>query len=103
MVSIISFIIIGIATISFFINRFERNNTDKLSRTMRIMVNEMQKRLIDHRTFDDVVKIYDSVSNSDIQGLVEEVSEIHNVDVNIYDLRVICMFPHSRWCTRKDF
>jgi len=87
MVSVISFIIIGIATISFFINRFERNNTDKLSRTMRIMVNEMQKRLINHRTFDDVVKIYDSVSNSDIQRLVEEVSEIHNVDVNVYDLK----------------
>ena len=32
---------------------------------MKIMVNEMQKKLSDHNTFDDVVKIYDSVSNFD--------------------------------------
>jgi signal transduction histidine kinase len=86
-ISIFSFIIIGIATISFFISRYNRNNNDKLSRTMKIMVNEIQKKLSDHNTFDDVVKIYDSVSNAGLQNLVNEVSDIHGVDVNVYDLQ----------------
>ncbi|HWR33620.1 MAG TPA: HAMP domain-containing sensor histidine kinase, partial [Chitinophagaceae bacterium] len=85
-ISVFSFIIIGIATISFFISRYNRNNSDKLSRTMKIMVNEMEKKLSDQHTFDDVVKIYDSVSNTDLQRLVNEVSDIHGVDVNVYDL-----------------
>ncbi len=85
-ISVLSFVIIGISTISFFISRYERNNNEKLSRTMQIMVNEMQKELADHSTFDDVVKIYDSVSNFNLQNLVNDVSDIHGVDVNVYDL-----------------
>lgn len=85
-ISILSFVIIGIATISFFISRYHRNNSDKLSRTMKIMVNEMEKKMTDHSTFDDVIKVYDSVSISGLQGLVNEVSDIHGVDVNVYDL-----------------
>ncbi len=85
-ISVFSFLIIGASTISFFISRYKRNNTDKLSRTMKIMVNEMQKKLSEQNTFDDVVKIYDSVSNKGLQQLVDEVSDIHGVDVNVYGL-----------------
>lgn len=85
-VSVLSFLIIGIATISFFITRYNRNNIDKLSRTSSIMVKEMQKRLMNHETFDDVVKLYDTVANYDLQSLIDEVADIHNVDVNVYDL-----------------
>jgi signal transduction histidine kinase len=85
-ISIFSFLVIGAATISFFITRNRQNNSEKLSRTMKIMVNEMQKKLADHNTFDDVIKIYDSVSNTALQKLVIDISEIHGVDVNVYDL-----------------
>jgi signal transduction histidine kinase len=85
-ISILSFLIIGVATISFFISRYNRNNTDRLSRTMNVMVAEMQKRIAEHKIFDDVVKIYDPGSNEELQKLVNEVAEIHNVDVNVYDL-----------------
>ncbi|HLF47023.1 MAG TPA: Yip1 family protein, partial [Chitinophagaceae bacterium] len=84
-ISILSFIIIGIATISFFIQRYEQNNSEKLSSTMQIMVNEMEKKLAVQKVFDDQLAIYDSASNQDVQKLVNEVSEIHNVDVNVYD------------------
>ncbi len=84
-ISILSFIIIGIATISFFIQRYEQNNSEKLSSTMQIMVNEMEKKQATQKIFDDQIMIYDSVSNQDVQKLVNEVSEIHNVDVNVYD------------------
>ena len=86
-VSIFSFLIIGAATISFFISRNKQSNSEKLSRTMKIMVNEMEKKMSDHNTFDDVVKIYDSVSNTGLQKLVDEISDIHGVDVNVYDLK----------------
>jgi len=86
LISVLSFTIIGVATISFFIARFKSNNRDKLSRTMRIMVNEMQIKLADLKIFDDVVKIYDSVSNLKLRKLIEEVAQIHDVDINVYDL-----------------
>ena len=85
-VSIFSFIIIGVATINFFKDRYNRNNSDRLSRTMSIMVNELEKRMDAHETFDDVLTIYDSVSSFDLGALVQEVAEIHGVDVNVYDL-----------------
>jgi signal transduction histidine kinase len=85
-ISVFSFLVIGIVTLSFFKSRYNSNNSDKLSRTMKIMVNEMQKKQADHSTFDDVVKIYDTVSNFDLQKLVDEVSDIHDVDVNVYDI-----------------
>ena len=86
-ISIFSFLVIGAATISFFISRNKQSNSEKLSRTMKIMVNEMEKKMSEHNTFDDVVKIYDSVSNTVLQKLVDDVSDIHGVDVNVYDLK----------------
>ena len=86
-ISVFSFLIIGAATISFFIKRYNRSNSDKLGRTMKIMVSEMEKKLSDHNISDDVVKIYDSVTNDALQTLVNDVSEIHGVDVNVYDLK----------------
>ena len=85
-ISIFSFLVIGASTISFFISRNKQSNSEKLNRTMKIVVNEVQKRIADHSTFDDVVKIYDSVSNASLQRLVDEISDIHGVDVNVYDL-----------------
>jgi two-component system, NtrC family, nitrogen regulation sensor histidine kinase NtrY len=85
-ISILSFLVIGVATISFFVSRYKRNNIDKLSRTAGIMVKEMQKRIATSNTFDDVIRIYDSVTNTNLQKLIDEVAEIHNVDVNVYDL-----------------
>jgi hypothetical protein len=39
--SVFSFIVIGIATISFFIIRFNRNNEDRLSKSIQVMANEI--------------------------------------------------------------
>ena len=84
-ISIVSFVIIGIATISFFIQRYEKNNTEKLNSTMQTMVNDMEKKLDKQKVFDDQLPFYDSIVSKDVQGLINEVAEIHNVDVNLYD------------------
>ena len=83
-ISILSFLIIGVATISFFISRYNRNNVDKLSRTAGIMVRELQKRLSDTADFNP--NLSDSASLYNLQRLVNEVADIHNADVNVYDL-----------------
>lgn len=85
-ISIFSFVIIGISTISFFIGRYERNNNDKLSRTMQIMVDQMEKEAEEQGTFDDVIKIYDTVANKPLRKLVSDIRQIHRVDVNVYSL-----------------
>ena len=85
-ISVLSFTIIGIATISFFISRFNRNNSEKLSRTMRIMVSQMEEQVARYPQLDDVVKMYDSLSNDDLQTTIEGVAQIHDVEVNLYDL-----------------
>ncbi|MEO5562613.1 MAG: ATP-binding protein, partial [Chitinophagaceae bacterium] len=81
-ISIFSFIIIGIATINFFKGRYNRNNSDRLSRTMSVMVKEMQKRIGADSTSGSRLVL----SGASSQRLVDEVSDIHGVDVNVYDL-----------------
>lgn len=83
-VSVLSFLIIGAATISFFIDRYNRNNIDKLSRTAGIMVKELQKQFSDTTAFN--TNLTDSATTYNLQKLVNEVADIHNADVNVYDL-----------------
>jgi two-component system, NtrC family, nitrogen regulation sensor histidine kinase NtrY len=85
-ISVLSFIIIGIATISFFIDRYNRNNIDKLSRTSGIMIKEMQKSIFNREAVTDSTFNSDSAEVYDLQNLIDEVADIHNVDVNVYDL-----------------
>ncbi|HEU0111820.1 MAG TPA: HAMP domain-containing sensor histidine kinase [Flavisolibacter sp.] len=82
-ISVLSFLIIGAATISFFISRYNRNNEDRLSRTAGIMLKEMEKPL-KGLSYSDSLATFDSTTN--LRRLVKEVADIHNVDVNIYDL-----------------
>lgn len=89
-ISIFSFLIIGASTIFFFINRHSRINKERLSRTIAIMKTEVETALSNHVLFDDVLKLYDEVSSAELQGKINRISEIHGVDVNIYD-------PNGNW------
>jgi signal transduction histidine kinase len=84
-ISIISFLVIGASTIFFFVNRHSRINKERLSRTIAIMKSEVETALSNHTVFDDVLKLYDDVSSAELQGKINRISEIHGVDVNIYD------------------
>lgn len=84
-ISIISFLIIGISTIFFFINRHSRTNKERLSRTIQIMRGEVEQALQAHAVFDDVLKVYDDMAAGELQNKVNRISEIHGVDVNVYD------------------
>ena len=86
LVSIISFLVIGIATVFFFVNRYESNNREKLSRVIRIMEKEIKSTFLNETMAQDS-SVLDLTSNKiKLEQLVEKVSNIHGVDVNLYDL-----------------
>ncbi len=85
-ISIFSFLVIGIATISFYIKRFSETNRERLVKTIQIMSNEIESQIQSHTIFDDVVKIYDLGASNELERRINEISEIHNIDINFYDL-----------------
>jgi nitrogen fixation/metabolism regulation signal transduction histidine kinase len=79
-------LIIGVATILFFIGRYENSNREKLSRVIHVMENEVRISLSELSVFDDVVKVYDEAYRQELEKTIDKISEIHAVDVNLYDL-----------------
>ncbi|AEV96965.1 hypothetical protein A4D02_18655 [Niastella koreensis] len=84
MVSLLSFCVIGVATILFFINRYQRNNQDRLTRAMQIMVNQVQTSINRQHPPDDSL-FYEPVFSEGMEQLIREMSEVHGMDVNLYD------------------
>lgn len=85
-ISLTSFFIVGVATILFFIDRYNSNNREKLSRTIRVMQNEVRNSLDDLIVFDDVIKVYDDGYREKLDEIIAKISEVHAVDINLYDL-----------------
>ncbi|WP_018630194.1 sensor histidine kinase [Niabella aurantiaca] len=85
LINILAFVVVGAATISFFINRFEDSNNDRLSRTMNIMLNEINlhdslRLLLQGGRFNE-----DLFQANAFNAVVKRVSDIHGLDVNVYD------------------
>ncbi|HTI08610.1 MAG TPA: HAMP domain-containing sensor histidine kinase, partial [Puia sp.] len=85
-ISLFSFFVIGVATIVFFINRYDRNNQDRLSRAMQVMVSEVQNKLSGQVIYGDEWKLYYPGAMSELQKMIEEVAQVHSTDINVYDL-----------------
>jgi len=82
--SVFSFIVIGIATISFFILRFHRNNEERLSKSIQVMANEVNNKMNSLSAFDDLP---DNIGiRSGLEKTIAEISDLHNVDINYYNL-----------------
>jgi two-component system, NtrC family, nitrogen regulation sensor histidine kinase NtrY len=84
--SLLSFLVILIAIISLFTSRFEKNNRQRLSRTMSILLADVQNKVRDNSIFDDVVKVYDAGNNERLSEVVTKMAEIHNIDFSVYNL-----------------
>ncbi|MCD2423020.1 HAMP domain-containing histidine kinase [Niabella pedocola] len=87
LINVLAFVVVGAATISFFVNRFEESNNDRLSRTMNIMLNE----IILHDSLRTILESGHYNSNEDLfeanafNAVIKRVSDIHGLDVNVYD------------------
>lgn len=84
--SVFSFVVIGIATISFFIIRFNRSNEERLSKAIQVMGNEINSKLNSQFSFDDVLSVKNNILTKTLERDIAEVSDLHNVDVNFYDV-----------------
>ena len=86
LISIFSFVVIGIATILFFINRYHSSNRERLSRTIHIMENEVKNSLDTFSFYDQKLKVYDFLPNEKLEYIINKLAEIHAADVNVYDV-----------------
>src|SRR4029077_16298191 len=86
-VSLFLFIVIGVATIFFLINRYNRNNQDRLSNTLKVMVSEFQSKLPQLAIDDDSVSLDNIISKDALEKMVDNVAEIHSTDINLYNLK----------------
>lgn len=84
-ISIFSFVVIAIATISFFIVRFRRNNEERLTKSIQVINAEVQS-ITNKLIIDDGVTIDQlGAPGGELERKIIEISEIHNVDVNMYN------------------
>ncbi|MFT3911189.1 MAG: HAMP domain-containing sensor histidine kinase [Ferruginibacter sp.] len=83
-VSVVSFFVIGFATILFFISRYNNNNREKLSRTIRIMENEVKNFIANGWIMQDSLGMG---NDQRFEDMITRISEIHGTDVNLYDLQ----------------
>ena len=85
-ISVLSFLVIGFATILFFVNRYENSNKEKLSRVIHVMENEVRLSMSNFLNAGDSVKMNDQIFREGLEKEIDKISEIHAVDVNLYDL-----------------
>jgi signal transduction histidine kinase len=83
--SILSFVVIGIATILFFINKYESNNREKLSATIQIMEKEISLAMKEGWLLSDSLTIVNTIESNSAENMLQKISEIHGVDINIYN------------------
>jgi two-component system nitrogen regulation sensor histidine kinase NtrY len=81
-ISIFSFIVIGVVTINFFINQFNKTTKAKLARSVQVMVNEVQETIQNDLMFEGFNSISD---NSELEKKVVEIANLNNTDLNLYD------------------
>lgn len=86
-ISIISFIVIALASVIFFTVRYEKNNREKLNRTIRIMEKEAKATLSQDWDRGDTLRYSIIDHKVELEKAIQKISEIHGVDVNIYDLK----------------
>jgi signal transduction histidine kinase len=88
-ISIFSFIVIGAATISFFIYRFKENNQDKLNKAIQNVALQLEnqiKNIDNNLMFDDELEWNEIKNIGIIEKLINEAGETLNTDINLYDI-----------------
>lgn len=82
-VSVFSFLVIGIATVSFFIYRYNRSNEERLSKSIQVMANELNAKVVSILALDDEPS--NSGVKNELEQVIAEISDLHNVDINYYN------------------
>lgn len=84
--SLFSFIVIGVATISFFMIRFNKSNEARLLKSIQMMAEEIENKVRSQLDRQNGLTVNDIGLNGDLEKAIIEISETHNVDVNYFDM-----------------
>jgi signal transduction histidine kinase len=85
-VSLFLFLVIGVSTIFFLINRYNRNNQDRLSASLKVISGEIGNRLLSFQAATRVTNPVKQMPRTDLDRIVNNVAEIHNAEINLYDV-----------------
>jgi two-component system, NtrC family, nitrogen regulation sensor histidine kinase NtrY len=85
-VSLFLFLVIGVSTIFFLINRYNRNNQDRLSASLKVITGEISTRLQAFQTSTSVSNPIKQMPREDLDKIINKVGEIHNADINLYNI-----------------
>ncbi|NOU37976.1 MAG: GHKL domain-containing protein [Ferruginibacter sp.] len=84
--SILSFIIIGIATILFFVNKSEDSNRKLLSNSIRAIKNDLTSEIEKNISVKNALQATQNFDETySLQSSITKLSNIHSFDVNFYD------------------
>jgi two-component system nitrogen regulation sensor histidine kinase NtrY len=85
LISLILFVVVGVATIFLFIDRYNNNNKEKLSLIIEVMENDISNSLNGPSSFD-MSKMYEVGYKEKLEQIISRISEMHAVDINLYDV-----------------
>jgi signal transduction histidine kinase len=77
LISVISFLFIGLATFLFFRSRYDKNNRINLARTAGIMERELKSYITSGKV---------QAKPGGMEMVIKEISEVHGADINMYGL-----------------
>jgi len=88
LIIIISFVVIGSLTISFFKNQYETSYTDRLIRKEKAILANIEYYLQENYDSQPTDSAATKINLGEILGIeLVKISDIQNLDINIYDLR----------------
>jgi len=85
-VSLFLFLVIGVSTIFFLINRYNRNNQDRLSASLKVISGEIGNRLVSFQSATGVSNPVKQIPREDLDKIINNVAEIHNAEINLYNV-----------------
>lgn len=86
-VSVFSFIVVGAATILFFITSSNKNNRDNLSRSIQDISVALKDKVNDFRITAEASNVYDSDYLKIMQEQITDLAQLHHIDLNLYNAK----------------
>lgn len=80
------FIVLGISTIQFFINRYDIQHKNELDQEINGLLTRIESVFQNIPGDGDAVHFYDLKYNVSLKNEIQQVADLDGVDINIYDL-----------------
>lgn len=84
-VSVFALIVVGGTTIAFFTSSYNKNNKDRLSKSIQDISKELKSKISDHRMKDQIMQVYDSAYSRELRQQIANLAQLYSVDVNLYN------------------